>query len=155
MLHNLLVERFALNKGQQEFEEESAITDDERLFRVLSAKVQLIAQLPDRAIQLGQREETPVAQPRQDPSLRHLHRDFDLGLVAGLARPGRQDRNAIMLGHVGIGPVQSGVIAVGPSRTAGFKLSGTTTLGTPSRKLNIRAWGPIQSSSPSVATASA
>ena len=74
--------------------------------------VQLVPQLPDRGIQLGQREEAPVAQPRQDPSLRHLHRDFDLGLVAGLARPGRQDCRAIMLCHLGIGPVQPGVMAV-------------------------------------------
>ena len=48
--------------------------------------VELIDQLTDRLVQFGQREEPPVAQPRQDPALHHLNADFDLGLVARLVR---------------------------------------------------------------------
>ena len=44
-------------------------------------------QVADRRVQLGEREEPPVAQPRHDPALRHLDGDLDLGL---LSSPGLQ-----------------------------------------------------------------
>ena len=40
----------------------------------------------DRRVQLGQREEAPVAQLRQHEALDDLDRDLDLGLVARLDR---------------------------------------------------------------------
>ena len=51
-------------------------------------------------VQLRQREEAPVTQPRQDPALRDLDGDLDLGLVARLARPRRHDGRAVMGGEV-------------------------------------------------------
>ena len=50
------------------------------------AGVELGEQLGDARVQLGEREERLVAQPRQDPALDHLHGDLDLGLVARLRR---------------------------------------------------------------------
>jgi hypothetical protein len=51
------------------------------------ALVQIGQQHGDGPVQLGQAEEAPVAQPRQDPALDHLHADLHLGLVARV-RPG-------------------------------------------------------------------
>ena len=46
--------------------------------------VQRTEKLPDRLVELGEREKLPVPQPRQDPSLHELHARLDLGLVPGL-----------------------------------------------------------------------
>src|SRR5215470_12796297 len=62
--------------------------------------VEIGEQHADRAVQLRQREEALVAQPRQDPAFDHLDRDFHFGLVAWLARPRRQDRRTVVAGEV-------------------------------------------------------
>ena len=75
--------------------------------------VEFIDQLADRHVQLGQREEAPVAQPRQDQALDDQHGDLDLGLVARLARPRRQDGRAVMGGEVLVGAVDARLVAAG------------------------------------------
>lgn len=49
--------------------------------------------------------ESPVAQAAQNPAFHDQHTGFDLGLVAWLARSRRQDADALMPGHLRIGPV--------------------------------------------------
>lgn len=68
--------------------------------------VQLLEQFGDRRVELGDREEESIPQPRQNPALDNQHRAFDLGLVARLAAAGRQDGGVVMLGHGGKGRVQ-------------------------------------------------
>src|SRR6266849_10747062 len=51
--------------------------------------VEISDQRRDRRIELGQREEALVAQPRQYPALYHQHADLDLSLVAWPANPRR------------------------------------------------------------------
>jgi len=50
----------------------------------------------DTLVQLGQREEAVMAQPRQDPTLDDLYGDFCLGLVLRLIRPCGYDRQLIV-----------------------------------------------------------
>ena len=77
-----------------------------------------IEQRIDRGVQLGEREELPVAQTRQDPALDDLHAPLDLGLVARLAHACRQDRHAIVLGELGVGAVQVRLVAMRPIHAA-------------------------------------
>ena len=49
------------------------------------AGIEFVDQNADRDVQLGEREEAPVAQPRQNPSLDDKNRRLDLGLIARLA----------------------------------------------------------------------
>src|SRR5215468_10384141 len=58
--------------------------------------VQIDHQPGDRGIELAQREEALVSQPRQDPALDHQHTGFDFGFVAWLAWPRRQDGRTVM-----------------------------------------------------------
>lgn len=46
--------------------------------------VQLLQQIGDRSIEIGQVEEPPMAQPCQNPALNNQHRAFNLALVRGL-----------------------------------------------------------------------
>ena len=69
-----------------------------------------------------------MAQAGEDPALDHEHRHLDLGLVARLAHPGRQDRRAVVRRHVEIGPVQPRLVPVRPIdpdlRVVGHELGG-------------------------------
>lgn len=67
----------------------------------------------DGGIQLCEREEVLIAQPRQDSSLGDLHGDLDLRLVLRLLRPCREDRRTVMARHLGVGAVETGIVAVG------------------------------------------
>ena len=42
------------------------------------------------------------------------HPGLDLGLVAGLSGPGRDDRHPVVRGHLLIGGVDVGLVAMGP-----------------------------------------
>jgi hypothetical protein len=57
--------------------------------------VELLEQLPDGGVQLGQVEEAPVPQGGQDPALDHEHGRLDLRLVPGAAHAGRHDRGPV------------------------------------------------------------
>jgi hypothetical protein len=73
----------------------------------------LIHQFADRPVQLGQREEPPVAQPCQDPALHHLHADLDLGLVTRFVWTRGNDCGAVVRRHVGIGAVHRRLVETG------------------------------------------
>ena len=79
------------------------------------APVQLGQERSDRAGQLDQGEEAAVAEPGQNPTLDHLHRDLDLGFVTGLAHAGRQDGGAEVAGHLLVGRVDPGLVATAPA----------------------------------------
>jgi hypothetical protein len=80
--------------------------------------VELVAELEDPRVQLAEREEGLAAKPGEDPSLRHLHGDLDLGLVLGLPRPRRNDRGRIMSSELGVGPRDSGLVRAGAPHCA-------------------------------------
>jgi hypothetical protein len=60
--------------------------------------IEIGEQRDDGGVELGEREEALMAQPGENPALDHEDAGLDLGLVARLARPGRQDRRAVMGG---------------------------------------------------------
>jgi hypothetical protein len=49
-------------------------------------RVEVAEQLADRRVQLAQRQEVPIAQPRQDEPLDDQHRPLRLGLCHGSRR---------------------------------------------------------------------
>src|SRR5271166_7180709 len=69
------------------------------------AVVECYEALPDRRVQLRQREEPPVPELGDDPSCRDLHGHFNLGLVARLPGPRRHDRHAVVRRHPGIAAI--------------------------------------------------
>ena len=75
--------------------------------------VQVGNQVLDRRVELGQAEEAPVAQPRQDPPLHQQNGALDLGLVAGMSGTRSQHRAAVVTGEFLVGAVGLGVVAVG------------------------------------------
>src|SRR5205807_964558 len=85
--------RQLLQRRAIEFEEQIAPADAKTAHR---PRVEIDNQLGDRLVQLGEREETAVPEPRQYPPFDYQNADLDLGLVARLARPCRQDRGAVM-----------------------------------------------------------
>jgi hypothetical protein len=99
-----------LQRWVVEFEEEVAAAHPKTAHRPC---VEVGDQQGDRLVELGQREEAPMAQAGQDPALDDENGYLDLGLVARLAHPGRQDRRAVVRGQVEIGPVQPGLVPVG------------------------------------------
>ena len=76
--------------------------------------VEIINQPADRLVQLGQREEPPVAQPRQNPALHDLDPDFNLRLVTRFVGARRDHRGAVVRRHVGIGAVDQRLVKAGP-----------------------------------------
>ena len=57
------------------------------------AVVELRDQFPDGGVELGQREEAPIAQLGDDPTSRNLHRNFNFGFIA--RRRGRAGTTAV------------------------------------------------------------
>jgi len=64
-------------------------------------------------IEFRQGKEAVIAQTRQDPALRDLDCDLNLCLVLRASRPRREDRGAVMARHLGVGPVETGIVAIG------------------------------------------
>ena len=79
-----------LKRRTVELEEEISAADPQAAHR---PGIEISDELGDRLVQLGEREEPTVAQPRQDPALDHQHADFDFRLVARLG--GRVGRMAV------------------------------------------------------------
>ncbi len=75
--------------------------------------VELVEQLADGSVQIGQAEKGVVAQAGQDPALDHLDTDFHLGLVLGLTNASRNDRRTVVLSQVMVGGVQIWLVAAG------------------------------------------
>ena len=64
-------------------------------------------------IELRQGKEALIAQTRQNPALRDLDGDLNLRFVLRASRPGREDRGAVMARHLGVGSVETGIVAIG------------------------------------------
>ena len=64
----------------------------------------------DRGVALGKREERLTAQPAQDVGLSEADPCLDLGLVARLARAGRQDAEAVVGRHHAVAAVDLGIV---------------------------------------------
>ena len=77
------------------------------------AGIEFVDQRADGGVQLGQREEAPVAQPRHNPAFDDQHRTLDLGLVARLAWPRWHDGRAVMGGEVLVGAVYARLVSAG------------------------------------------
>ncbi len=90
-------------------------------------RVHVLAQLGDAPIQCAQREEGFVPEARQDPSLRDLDGHLDLRLVTGLVRPSRHDRRPVMPRHLGVAPLDPGLVPA-RLRHARFQLVGHSHL---------------------------
>jgi hypothetical protein len=75
------------------------------------AGVEVLDQDTDRDVQLGEREEAPIAQTRQNPALNDENRRLDLGLIARLAWPRRHDGGAVMGRQILVGPVDTRLVA--------------------------------------------
>src|SRR5436309_1923224 len=73
--------------------------------------VEIAYAFPDGSVEFDQREEAPVAQPRQDEALDDLHGDFHLRFVARFAHARRQHHKAVMLRKVRIGAIDAGLVA--------------------------------------------
>ena len=67
----------------------------------------------DRRVALGEREEGLPAQPAEDVGLGEADPGLDLGLVARLSRPRRQDADAVMGRHHAVAAVDLGVVERG------------------------------------------
>jgi hypothetical protein len=75
----------------------SIISNSERrLRRRKRTFVELCDFLGQRGVGLGEREQLPEPQRRQPPPLDLLHRILRRRLVTRFARPGRDDRHAVM-----------------------------------------------------------
>src|SRR4051794_17414105 len=76
------------------------------------AIVEVIEERTDRLVEGGEREETAIAQARQDPAPDDLHADLDLGFVARLVGARRDDGGSVVAGGGGGGggypPVHGG-----------------------------------------------
>ena len=77
------------------------------------AGVELDDQHANGGIEFRQGKEAMIAQTRQDPALRDLDGDLNLRLVLWASRPRREDRGAVMARHLGVGPVETGIVAIG------------------------------------------
>ena len=108
--------------------------------------VQIVEQRSDRRIEFGQREEAPVPQPRQYPASDRLNADLDLGFIARLVGPRRDDRRAVMPRHVGVSPVDQQPWNEALMMPA-FRLSLTVWRATPPKSVKARPCAAIQSGS--------
>ena len=75
--------------------------------------VEIVEQGADRRVEIGQRKEASVPQPRQNPASDHLNPDLYFRFVAPLVRPRRDNRGAVMPRHVGVGPVDHRLVEGG------------------------------------------
>ena len=118
------------------------------------AIVELRDQFGDGGVQLGEREEAPIAQLGDDPAGRHLHRHFDLGLVARPVRPRRHNGRVVVGRHLGIGAVDRRLVEarLGDARP---QIVGHHLRRTPPKNAKARVCEPIQSDRPCVQVASA
>jgi len=102
--------------------------------------VDLEHQFADHLVELAKTREALLAQNRDDPALCYLHAHFDLGLVAGPVGPRWNDDAAVVSGHLLVGGVDVGFVAVRPF-DATAQIVGHQDLGTTPEEfegLNVR-----------------
>ena len=83
-------------------------------------------------VDLGEREELPIAQGSKDAFLHDLYTGFDLGFVARLYDPGGEDGGSIIGGHLFVGALDIRLV------TAGLGDAGFEVVADESRKLSGR-----------------
>ena len=111
-------------------------------------------QLTDGGVQLGEREEAPIAQLGDDPARRHLHGDLDLRLVARLVGPRRNDGGVVVRRHLGIAAIHRRLVEARLG-DAGLQVVGHHHRRHAVEKPKARVCEPIQSARPCVQVASA
>src|SRR5438132_10348105 len=74
-------------------------------------RVEIREQLGDPGVEGGEGEEGLVAEAGEDPSLRDLDGDFDLGFIARLRGPRGQDDRTVVLREFVVGSLQAGFVA--------------------------------------------
>jgi hypothetical protein len=92
--------------------------------------VELVEQLTDGLVQVGESEEGAIPQAGEDPTLDHLDTDLHLGVIFGLVRACRNDGRAIVLRQVVVGGIQVWFVAAGVFDTR-FEIVGHDDLGHP------------------------
>ena len=89
-------------------------------------------QIGDRPVQLAEGEAGVVAEAGENPSFHHLHADLDFGFIPRTGCAGRDDRDVIVLRGLGVGPVERGLIAMGPAH-GGLEIIRDHDLGHPTQ----------------------
>jgi hypothetical protein len=82
-----------------------------------------------------------VAEARENPPFHHLHADLDFGFIPGTGSAGRDDDHAIGLREVGVGPVEGGLVAMGPTHS-GLEIIRDHDLGDPTKRRKGADLGP-------------
>ena len=82
-----------------------------------------------------------VAEARENPPFHHLHADLDFGFIPGTGGAGRDDGHAIVLREVGVGPVEGGLVAMGPAH-GGLEIIRDHDLGHPTQRRKGADMGP-------------
>jgi hypothetical protein len=98
-------------------------------------------QVGNRGVQLQEGEESVVAEARENPPFHHLHAHLDFGFIPRTGGAGRDDRHAIMLRELGVGPVEGGLIAMG-SAYGGLEVIRDYDLGHPTKRREGMDMGP-------------
>ena len=76
--------------------------------------VQIDEKTADRLVESGEREETAVPQPRQNPSTDNLYSHFDFSFIPRAIRPCWQNCSSVMAGEIGIGAVDHRLVEARP-----------------------------------------
>ena len=99
----------------------------------------------DRSVQLGQREERPIAQLRQNEALDDLHSNLDLGLVARLDDARRQHDAVIVIGKILVRAIDARLVArrLGNARLEIVRHQGLRHAADRSQCIDVRAY-PIR-----------
>ena len=75
--------------------------------------VELGHKLAERGVDVSEAGERPAPQPAEQPALDDQDGLLNFRLVAGLPRPRRQNGGSVMRRHVGVGPIDLGVVEAG------------------------------------------
>ena len=82
-----------------------------------------------------------MAEAGENPPLHHLHADLDFGFIPGTGGAGRDDGHAIVLREFGVGPVEGGLVAMGPAH-GGLEIIRDHDLGHPTERRKGADMGP-------------
>ena len=77
------------------------------------ALVELGHEFAERGVDVGEAGEDPAPEPAQQPTLDDQHRLLNLGFVARLSRPRRENGGSVMSRHLGIGSVDLRIVEAG------------------------------------------
>jgi hypothetical protein len=75
--------------------------------------IELLHELAKRGVDVDETGEGPSLQPAEQPALDDQDGLLDFRLVARLSRPRRQNGGSVMRRHLGVGPINLGVVEAG------------------------------------------